>query len=300
MMMKHFAKTLLLLCLPTAASANSFIGIGQFQSEFFGSEFDRSYESDVNTIRQLSFGYRDRELAELFGDVRLDEDNKVRDFALGLAIKEKLIRIERGKISGQIVDEDGPILGTFNNEYRRIDIIDRDVDSDGFMFGMGVQQYSAPHLFEYNDGSTQGPMLQDDQLSVTSIGIGVYYDPIYNYMMSDKQGFTSDWYFSTSTLAISLAYAKASDAEQLKARGVDKSSWFMWGNSGTYELGWFWGHKAPMFSAAFNIGYHIRANTFFNLNPAEFFADEADPNDIALSGHQTILHGPAAALNISF
>lgn len=74
----------------------------------------------------------------------------------------------------------------------------------------------------------------------------------------------------------------------------------MWGNSGTYELGWFWGHKAPMFSAAFNIGYHIRANTFFNINPAEFFADEADPNDIALSGHQTILHGPAAALNISF
>ena len=299
--MKQIVKALVLLCLPAAANANSFIGIGQFQSEFFGSEYDRSYESDVNTIRQLSFGYKDRNLAELFGDVRLDEDNKIRDFALGFALKEKLIRIERGKISGKIVDDEGPVIGTFNNEYRRIDIIDREGDSDGFMFGVGLQQYSAPHLFEYNDGSKYlGQMLQDDKLSITSIGIGFYYDPIYNYMMSNKQGFISDWYFSTSTLAISLAYAKASNAEELKARGVDGRDWFLWGNSGTYELGWFWGHKAPMFSATFNIGYHIRANTFMNINPAELFADEADPNDIALSGHQTILHGPAAALNISF
>lgn len=143
-------------------------------------------------------------------------------------------------------------------------------------------------------------MLQDDALSMTSVGLGIYYDPIYNFLMSSQTGLKSDWYFSTSALAISLVYAENSDADDLVARDVNGRNWVLWGNSGTYEMGWLWGYKTSHVAAVFNVGYHIRANTFFNLNPVEFFADEADEGDINLSSHQTIMHGLVAAVSVSF
>ncbi|MAA70858.1 MAG: hypothetical protein CL679_03905 [Bermanella sp.] len=280
--------------------ANAYIGIGSFQSEFAGSEFDRKYESDVNDIRQLNFGYNNKEYLEVFGGVNVDENDEVRDFALGFALKDKIIRLESGKISGVIVDDDGPVLGSFDNDYKRLDILNNSMDAEGFLLGVGIQQYAVPHLFEFNDGSISGPMLQDDQLAITSVGLGIYYDPIYNYLMSNETGLKSDWYFATSALAISLAYAENSDSDDLVARDMNGQSWILWGNSGTYELGWLWGYKTPHLSAVFNVGYHLRANTFFNLNPAEFFADEADEGDINLSSHQTIMHGLAMAVSVSF
>ncbi|WP_283787159.1 hypothetical protein QNI23_011050 [Bermanella sp. WJH001] len=289
-----------MLLLTQLSWGNAYIGIGSFQSEFAGSEFDRKYESDVNDIRQINFGYNNKEYLEIFGGVNIDENDEVRDFALGLVLEDKIVRVESGKISGTIVDDDGPIIGSFDNDYKRLDIFQNTPDNLGFFMGVGIQQYAVPHLFEFNDGSIQGPMLQDDQLAFTSIGLGIYYEPIYNYLMSDETGFKSDWYFATSALAISLAYAENSDAPDLVARDMNGQSWLMWGNSGTYELGWLWGYKNHFVSAVFNVGYHIRANTFFNLNPVEFFADEADEGDINLSSHQTIMHGLVAAVSVSF
>ena len=296
-------KTLLGLLLAFAASsvlAKSYVGMGSFQSEYAGSEFDRSYESDVNDIRQINFGYNNKDMLEIFGGVNVDENDEVRDFALGFALKDKIIRLERGKISGTIVDEDGPVIGTFDNDYQRLDILNQNPDGEGFQMGLGIQQYAVPHLFELNDGSIQGEMLQDDALAVTSVGLGIYYDPIYQYLMSDQTGFKSDWYFSTSTLAISLAYMENSDSPDLVSRGMNDQSWLMWGNSGTYEFGWLWGYQTPFISVVANLGYHLRANNFLNLNPTEFFATEADEGDINLSMEQTILHGLVAAVSVSF
>jgi hypothetical protein len=283
-----------------AHATNSYIGIGSFQSEFLGDEYDRTYKSDVNEIRQINFGYDDKKYVEFFGGVNIDQDNEVRDYMLGFALKDKLIRLERGKISGTIVDEDGPVIGSFDNEFQRIDVLQTTAGSQGMLFGLGFQSYAVPHLFEYNDGSIAGRHIQDDKLSLKSVGIGIYYDPIYNYLMSAQTGKKSDWYFSTSALAISLAYAKSSDATELSELGVDGQSWLLWGNSGTYELGWMWGYNTPFVSVVGNIGYHIRANTFFNLNPLEMLETEADSGDILLSGHQTILHGLVAAVSVSF
>ena len=81
---------------------------------------------------------------------------------------------------------------------------------------------------------------------------------------------------------------------------MNDQSWLMWGNSGTYELGWLWGYQTPFVSVVANIGYHLRANTFMNLNPVEFFATEADEGDIHLGMEQTILHGLVAAVSVSF
>ncbi len=298
--MKKITLGLVLALSSASIMAKSFIGMGSFQSEFAGSEYDRSYESDVNEIRQINFGYNDKELLEVFGGVNVDEDNEIRDFALGFVLEDTIIRLERGKISGTIVDEEGPILGTFDNDYFRLDVLDQNIGVEKMQLGVGVQKYAVPHLFEYNDGSIQGEMLQDDALSFTSVGLGIYYDPIYQYLMSDHIGFKSDWYFSTSALAISLAYVKNSDSEDLVSRNMNGQSWLMWGNSGTYELGWLWGYQTPFISVAANVGYHIRANTFMNLNPLEMFAFEADEGDINLSMAQTFLHGIVAAVSVSF
>lgn len=298
--MKKILLGLIFVLATTSAMAKSYIGLGTFQSEFLGSEFDRRYESDVNSIRQVNFGYNDKNLVELFGGVNIDDNNEIIDFAFGFALQDKIIRLERGKISGTIIDDDGPVLGAFDNEYFRIDILSENIGPQGFQLGLGLQKYAAPHLFEFNDGSISGPMLQDDALSMTMVGVGIFYDPIYQYLMSDEAGFKNDWYFATSTLGISLTYAESSDAPDLVARGVNGKSWLMWGNSGTYEFGWFWGYQAPLVSVVANVGYHLRANTLLNLNPLELFADDADDGDINLSTSQTILHGVVAAVSMSF
>jgi len=280
--------------------ADSYISVGAFQSEFAGSEFDREYKSDVNNIQQLKFGYKDRKLAEFFGGATFDEDNKVRDYLLSIALDDTIIHLERGKISGDIVSDNGQDLGEFDNDFIRFNILDNKLDAEGFSIGVGFQRYAVPHLFEYNDGTTQGPMLQDDELTFTSIGLGFFYDPIYNFLRSDEMTSKTDWYFATSGLAISLAQAKASDAEPLKQRGVEEQTWYLWGNSATYELGLFYGMKNQHLRFTANIGYHIRANTFFNIDPSEAFAMEAERNDILLDSHQTILHGLTAAVSLVF
>lgn len=298
--MKAMILGMLFALTTTSVMAKSFIGLGLFQSEFLGSEYDRSYKSNVNNIRQVNFGYNDKDLLEIFGGVNIDDDNEVVDFALGFALKDKIIRLERGKISGTIIDEDGPVLGTFDNEYQRIDVLETSINYEGFQWGLGVQRYATPHLFKFNDGSIGGANLQDDALSYNFVGLGLFYDPIYQYLMSDQIGFKSDWYFATSGLAVSVAYAKSSDAPALMARGMNGKSWLLWGSSNTYELGWLWGYQTPLVSVVANVGYHLRANTLFNLNPLELFAYEADEGDISLSSSQSFLHGVTAAVSVSF
>jgi hypothetical protein len=298
--MKNWPAFLLLL-LTNHVLAGSYLGIGTFQSEFYGSEFDRTYESDVNSIRQFKFGYNDKKYLDFFGGVNVDEDDKIRDFTLGFALQNKLIHLERGKISGDIISDENVKIGEFDNQYLRIDILERNADRQGFQLGLGMQRYQVPHLFEYNDGSIQGPMLQDDAMQITSIGLGVFYDPIYNYLISDTlANHHYDWYFSTSTLALSISYVETSEADDLKTYGVEDNAWLMWGNTGTYELGFFYAINRPSFKLAANIGYHIRANTMFNINPTDLFADKAPKNDIGLDSAQTIMHGITAGLTATF
>lgn len=282
------------------AYAGKYIGVGTFQSEFWGSEYDREYQSKTSDIRQLTFGYNNKDIASFFGDIRFDEDRKVREFALGFALKDKMVRVEKGSIKGEIVSNRGQFISDFDSTYRRIDILDGRPDGDGFQMGIGLQKYAVPHLFNYNDGSYTGRYLQDQSLSFTMVGLGFYYDAVYNYLMKDQYGFHSDWYFSTSTLAISLAYAEASDSPDLQQYDVGNQSWVLWGNSGTYELGWLWGYQSKYAKTVFNIGYHLRANTFLNIDPSKLFADKADRNDILLDSHQTILHGLTAAVTAYF
>ncbi len=255
----------------TSAMSNSYIGIGTFQSEFMGSEFDRKYVSDVNDIRQINFGYNNKGLVEIFGDVNIDGDSQIQDFVLGLALEDTIIRLERGKISGTIIDEDGPVLGSFDNDYQRLDILSSSSMFQGFHTGVGIQRYAVPHLFELNDGSIQGQMLQDDALAFTSVGFGIYYDPIYDLLMSDLSGMHNDWYFAVSTLAISLAYVSNSDSPDLVSKGMNDQNWLMWGNSGTYEL-WL---VVGLSSAGCLYGGQCRLSPsseyiYCNLNPLEY------------------------------
>lgn len=64
--------------------------------DIFGQYFDRSYQSDVNEIRQINFGYNNKDMLEIFGGVNVDENDVVRDFALGFALKDKIILLECG------------------------------------------------------------------------------------------------------------------------------------------------------------------------------------------------------------
>ncbi len=293
-----FIYVLILAVLPV--HADSYLGIGSFKSEFLGTEYDRSYESDLNTIRQLKFGYSDKHYMELFGGVNLDTDNKISDYALGLALEDKLIRIESGSISGQIVHEDGPTIGSFDNTFLRIDLLNKEIGADDFLWGYSFQKYGVPHLFQYNDGSTTGIHIQDDDFTITAIGIGIFYDPIHNFLIAGKNGGHSDWYFATSTVGISLALAQSSDAPELAALGVDNKKWLLWGNSGTYELGWLFGYKNADISVVANIGYHIRANTWLNANLAEMFEIDPPPEDINIIISQLWLHGIVSGLTVSF
>jgi len=292
---------LLLPFLACPVMANTYLGFGSFQSEFYGSEFDREYESDVNNIRQFKFGYNDRKYIDIFGGVNLDEDDQVRDFTLGFALKDKLIHLERGKISGNIISDTDQKIGEFDNSYFSLNVLDRNATHDGFMFGMGVQRYQVPHLFEYGDGSIQGPMLQDTALEVTSIGLGIFYDPIYNFLHREHMPASHfDWYFATSTLALNLSYVQTSDAPDMVAYGVDGKGFLMWGNTGTYELGVFYAMQHAGVRLAANLGYHLRANNMLNVNPAELFRSDAPEGDIYLDSAQTILMGLTAGVTINF
>lgn len=294
----------ILLLLPFVsipALADTYLGVGSFQSEFYGSEFDREYESDVNNIRQLKFGYNDRKYIDMFGGVNVDEDNQIRDFALGFALKDKLIHLERGEISGNIISDTNQKIGEFDNDYFALNVLDRNADNDGFMWGMGVQHYQVPHLFELGDGSIQGPMLQDTAMEVTSVGLGIFYDPIYNYLHREIVPASHfDWYFATSALALNLSYVQTSDSPDMVANGVDGTSFVMWGNTGTYELGVFYAMQHAGVRLAANLGYHIRANNMLNVNPAELFRTDAPEGDIYLDVAQTILMGFTGGVTVTF
>jgi len=284
--------------------AQTYLGLGSIKSEFLGTEFDRYYESDTHTIKQIKFGYNNKDWVNIFGDVGLGENNEINDFALGLVLADKLIRIEQGEISGRILQEDTDIeLGTFESDYTRIDITGASHDGMGGIAGFGIQKYSVPYLFEYNDdGDTI--YLQDDDLQITSIGLGVHYDPIYaflttGYDLERGSGLTykNDWYLSSSALALSIAKVETSDAPELAAYGQSNKSKIMFGNQGTYELGWMIGKRTPDFSIAVNVGYHIKANVFMG---GDLGKTDADPGSILFKAPITIIHGPAAALSVLF
>lgn len=298
--MKYWATAV--LALPMMVQAQSYVGVGMVSSQFHAPEFDRYYESDSNSLKQIKFGYNNKKYIELFGNVGLDTDNEVQDWAIGLLLEDTIIKMEAGKISGRILEEDtDALLGTFDSEYKRIDVLSAETDGMGFALGVGYQEYNVPHLFKY--GGDSGTLyLQDDDVSIQSLGFGVHYDPVANFvrkgydLMYGSLSFKNDWYLSSSTLALSVAQITTSDAPELVAQGQGNQSKWMVGNQGTYELGWMIGKYTPDYSFAVNAGYLIKANIFFG----DSGVGDPKQGEFVFDAPITIIHGPVVAVSATF
>jgi len=289
-----------LLLMASGASGKSYIGVGVIDAKFHAIEHDRYYESDSNELKQVKFGYSDKGKIELFGDLGVNTDNEVQEFALGLLLDGTLIQVEKVKLSGRILDENTDAeLGVYDNDYQRIDIL-RKPDSQGFAFGVAYQEYAVPKLYKYNDAGTTR-YLQDDATEVQSIGFGAHYDPIRNFALSGfdfergTMSFKNDWYLSSATI-FSIGKVSISDAPELQQYGQDSQSEIFPGMQGNYELGWMIGQFGSGFSYVLNVGYHLRAS-FFLDKPGEFDAKEGE---ILFDPPYTIIHGPTVGFTASF
>ncbi len=298
--MTKLAILILISACTSNSYAKSYLGYSTIDTEYLSIEYDRSYESNKNALTQWKFAYKDKGLFEFVAGADLDENNEVTDYVLGIGLKDRVIRIETTTISGNIISDDDGYVGSFDNKFKRIDLFKRDPYVDGYLSGFSYQKYAAPYLFKYNDGTTGGIHIQDDAYEIEGFGWGVLYDPIYNLLMSDEKGEELDWYFSTSTMPFSLGRSTTSDAPELSALGMDGKSFWLWGTAGTYEFGWFYSYKTKYVSVVANVGYHLRANVWNNLDLSALYATEAPSNDISHTIAVMVLHGVTTGLSISF
>lgn len=293
-----------LLLIANSVLAKSYVGVGVIDAKFHAIEFDRYYESDSNQLKQVKFGYSDKSKLEVFGDLGINTDNEIQDFALGLLLKNTLIQVENVRLSGKILQENTDVeLGEYDNNYRRIDIINVP-DSQGFAFGVAYQEYAVPKLFEYNKGGEIDYLntiyLQDDAVEVKSLGLGIHYDPVRNFALRGydfERGyltFKNDWYLSSVTI-FSIGKITTSDAPEMLAYEQDNKSKILPGFQGNYELGWMIGQFNDDFSYIVNIGYHLRSSMFLN-DPER----EASPGEISFEAPLTIIHGPTMGVSVSF
>lgn len=289
-----------LLLIAHSVLAKSYVGVGVIDAKFLAIEFDRYYESDSNQLKQVKFGYSDKGKVEFFGDLGINTDNEVQDFALGLLLDGTLVQVEKVKLSGRILDENTDAqLGSYDNDYFRIDILKKP-DYAGFALGVAYQEYAVPKLYKYNDAGTT-LYLQDDATDVQSIGFGVHYDPVRNFALNGfdfERGiisFKNDWYISSSTI-FSVGKVTTSDAPELTQFNQNGKSNVFPGMQGNYELGWMIGQFGSGFSYVVNVGYHLRAS-FFMDKPGEFDAKEGE---ILFDPPYTIIHGPTIGFAASF
>ncbi|HKJ87767.1 MAG TPA: hypothetical protein VKA48_04590 [Gammaproteobacteria bacterium] len=285
------------------SEAGGYLGVGAWDSRFYGSEYDRDYKSDTNRIRSLRFGWQNRDLAGLFGDVSFDEQDEVRDWALGLVMNNYLVHVEQGRISGDIVTDNGSgkgaKIGEFDNRYLGVNVLRRTTVDGYFSIGLGYQKFAMPILFKYGTSSSGDyKYIQDDAVQFQHFGFGIYGDPIRNYLLSDTRGGRNTWYFATN-LVVGVARAVTSDAPEMAAHGVDGEEFYLYGASGSYELGWFFGARGENWGLAANVGYHVRAVTMVDYSR---FADYSDPEkgEILPPEAQLILHGPRAEIRVVF
>ncbi|MFA9460568.1 hypothetical protein [Thiohalorhabdus methylotrophus] len=284
-----------------SALAGGYLGVGAWDSQFLGEEHDRKYESDTNRIKSLRFGWQSRDLAGIFGDVNFDDRNRVRDLAVGLVFDDYTVHVERGEVSGDIVSTNGSggtKIGEFESPYLGINLVSK-VSTDGaFYLGVGYQQFAMPILFEYGTGGDFNDHIQDDNVKFQHLGLGVYYDPIRDYLMSDRTDDVNTWYFSTNGVW-GISKAVTSDAPEMQQHGVDGQEYYLFGQSGSYELGWFFGSRGEHWGITANIGYHLRAITMVDFSRFPDFP-EPEEGEILPPEAQFILHGPRAGIRAVF
>jgi hypothetical protein len=280
------------------AGASGYVGVGGWDSQFYGFDHDRIYEPDTNRIRSLRFSWDSQDLAGLFGDVQFDGQNRVHNLALGLVLDDYLIHLEQGKISGDIKTESGGQVGEFDNDYLGVNVISRETNDGGFGFGYGYQKFAMPIRFEIGRRGEYNDHIQDDAVDFQHLGFGVYRNPIRNYLLGERKKRGNTWYFATN-LVVGLSKAVTSDAPEMVQNNVDREEFYLFGNSGSYELGWFIGTGGKQWGVAANIGYHIRAVTLIDWGQFPDFPEPGE-GEILPPSSQLILHGPRAEIRLVF
>ncbi|MFA9459820.1 hypothetical protein [Thiohalorhabdus methylotrophus] len=289
------------------AAERSYLGVGASRMEMSnGDEFDRKYVMEPTLIRSVKFSWDKKDVAGLFGDIGIDEDNRLRDLTLGLIIGDHLVHVERGRIRGDIECEDAddafcnPRPDTFDNRYLSVNLIEYSGGIGGVSWGYGFQKYAIPRVFEYGDGTISGPQLQDDAMQVYNLGIGLYSDPVRNFLVDSDAGNGAKHQFYGATITTyGLSVAQTSDAPDLKEYGVDGETFLGAGMAGKLEAGWFSGYRGDHWSVALNIGYRVQMHMFFDPITS-WNAGDPDEGEIQLGVAYLLMHGPTAQIQGSF
>jgi len=287
-------KLLLILsfALASVSHAQQYFSIGLTQNDWFKQSSEQKYQLDHPQYQRFQYGYSGPIKPAILADISLDKDKEIRAFSISYLWKEHFLQIDQGVISGTTKGNSNNQDGTFFNTYQQILILKKTVTTSNILFGTGYRKSAIPHLFDYASQT-----LQDDALSVTTFGIGLYNDPIYHYIHSKQQGENKDWYFSTSAI-FGLSQAEASDADALSNNEVNGESWLLFGAQGNYEWGYFYGFKNQNYSLAVNLGYQVQSDILISGRPFDLF--DSSSNELTLTSLKRFTHGPVARLNYAF
>jgi hypothetical protein len=287
-------KILLILSsvLASVSHAQQYFSIGLTQNDWFKQSSEQKYQLNHSQYQRFQYGYSGPIKPAILADISLDKDKEVRAFSISYFWKELFFQVDQGAISGTTEGNTDNSDGTFFNTYQQILVLKKTFKTSSVLFGTGYRKSELPHLFDYGSKT-----LQDDALSVTTFGIGLYNNPIYHYLHSTQKGENKDWYFSTSAV-LGLSQATASDAGALSNNDVNGESWLLFGAQGNYELGYFYGYKNPHYSLAVNMGYQLQSDILISGRPFDLF--DSTSNELTLTSLKRLTHGPVARLNYSF
>lgn len=283
---------LILLCGFSSAQAKQFISIGLTENAWFKQSSEQEYQLDHSQYQRFQYGYSGPFKPDILADISLDKDKEIRAFSISYFWQEHFFQIDQGAISGTTKGNSDNSEGTFFNTYQQVLILKKSFENSDILFGTGYRNSAVPHLFDFGSSS-----LQDDALSITTFGFGLYHNPIYHYIHSEQQGETKDWYFSTSAV-YGLSQAKASNANALSNNEVEGENWLLFGAQGNYELGYFYGMKNQNYSLAVNLGYQIQSDILISGRPFDLF--DSSSNQLTLTSLKRFTHGPVARLNYAF
>lgn len=283
---------LLSICLASTSHAKQYFSLGLNSHDWFKQSNEQKYTLDQSQYQRFQYGYSGPIKPAVLIDLSLDKGKEVRALSISYVWQEHFFQIDQGSMTGSTSGNADNSNGTFFNTYKQLLILKKVFKDSNVLLGTGYRKSELPHLFQYGSQT-----LQDDALAITTLGIGLYNDPIYHYLHSDKMGENKDCYFSTSAV-FGLSRVTASDANALSNKNVNGEQWLLYGAQGNYELGYFYGFKNHHYSLAVNLGYQVQSDVLISGRPFDLF--DSTNNELSLSSLKRFTHGPIARLNYAF
>lgn len=280
---------LLCLCVSSTSYSKQYFSLGLSENDWFKQSSESKYQLDYSQYQHFQYGFSEAIIPALLVDLSLDKDKDVTAFSISYYWKEHFFQVDQGTISGTIDDGSD---GTFFNQYQQILILEKTFKNYEYLLGTGYRKSKIPHKFSYGSST-----LQDDALSITTFGIGLYNDPIYNYVHGDQMGEQKRSYFAVSAV-FGLSQAVSSDASALSSNNADGEKWFLFGAQGNYEIGYFYGYKNQDYSLAANLGYQVQSDILVSGRPFDLL--DSSNNQLNLSSLKRFTHGPIARISYAF